>query len=188
MLKKIFLTTGYKFALFMGLAVFLLLLLLRYAFPNNQPWEVYMVSSMLVYGALLVFAIHSFKAKTSITDFRLPVAFLAGAVPVFLATVLSASLILVFLTFNPESLELFKEQTKPTIEQFKHNILVPERAKKIGVETEEQYLAQYEEFIKAMDDRTAIDFARKEVSSKLIALFFVNLLAAMYFRSSAQNQ
>ena len=169
MLKRIFLTTGYKFAVFMGLAVFLLLIILRYAFPDNQPWGVYMVSSMLVYSALLVFAIHSFKKQSGLDEFRLPVAFLAGAVPVFLATFISATLIFVFLYYNPNTVELFKSQMIPT----------PEQA--------EQADMNYDEVIAGIEALKAQDFARSEISRKLPVLFFVNLLAAMYFRSSAQK-
>lgn len=171
MLKNIFKTVGWKLALLAGLLNFAFFLFLFYVFPENQPYQVFKFGSIFITGGFLIYAIYRYKKIYKTNEIHLSEAFLTGAVVAFLATAILAVIFYFFLRLNPEALATIKESL---IEFGKQNLELINDEK-----TAEQIKNQLEQIKTAKPQRFAFDIFSKH----LFALFFLNLLAAAFFRN-----
>jgi hypothetical protein len=165
MMKSVLKNGGLGFALLMALSCMALLLILRFVFPDNNPYQVYRLASVALSGLLLAMAIRHYKSKIATDSFSLSTAFLAGAVPTILGTFVIAALVYSFLSLSPDSLQAFKTEMIPSKEQA------------------DSLQLDYQQILTDIGKLSSWDMARAEITQKLLSLFFVNILAAAYFRS-----
>lgn len=167
MLLKILKATGLKFGLYAGLLNFLVLCALIFSGFVARPFTIFHYWGLAITGFVLIWGIRSYKYTASEGKIKLSTAFLAGACVGFIGCLVSGLLMYVLLWAMPELVQNAINEYLYQADLLKTNF---------NAET-------YKQITEGIRANKAHNFAYNEVMKKLPLLFFVNILAAAYYKN-----
>jgi hypothetical protein len=167
MLKQILKTTGLKYGIYAGITNFAVLCLLVFSGLVARPFTIFHYWGLVITAVFIILGIYKHKYTACSGKISLGTGFLAGACVGFIGCLVSGVLMYLLMLTMPHLVQNAIKEYLYQADLLKYDIVAD----------------KYALMVEGIKQNKAHNFGYNETMKKLPLLFFVNILAAAYYKN-----